>query len=131
MSLLKGVFYLFYVFFINGFLKIRDLSFKYASSSRPGLGLIVSKKYGDGAKEHFLKQIKLLPMDEYLSQYHTRQIINMMDRYYRIPEGWRRYRPYITGIIHTLGNKWREHTFKFHLSKPFYDDPTNLLSPNS
>ena len=90
----------------------------------------LSKKYGNGAKEHFIKQIELLPVDEYLSQYHTRHIVNIMDRYYRLPKEWRKYRPYITGIIYTLGHKYKERTFKFYLSKPFYNDPTNLLTPN-
>jgi ribonuclease P protein component len=37
-------------------LKIRDLSFKYSPSSRPGLGLVVSKKYGDSVKRNLFKR---------------------------------------------------------------------------
>lgn len=87
----------------------------------------LSKIYGNGAKEHFLKQIKPLPMDVYLNEYHTRHIMNMMDRYYRLPENWRKYRPYVVGIIYTLGDKCREHTFKFYLNKTFNNDPANIV----
>ena len=37
-------------------LKIRDLSFKYTSSTRPGLGLVVSKKYGDSVQRNLFKR---------------------------------------------------------------------------
>jgi len=37
-------------------LKIRDLSFKYISNSRPGLGLVVSKKYGDSVRRNLFKR---------------------------------------------------------------------------
>jgi len=37
-------------------LKIRDLSFKYILSSRPGLGLVVSKKYGDSVQRNLFKR---------------------------------------------------------------------------
>jgi len=37
-------------------LKIRDLSFKYISSSRPGLGLAVSKKYGHSVQRNLFKR---------------------------------------------------------------------------
>ena len=37
-------------------LKIRDLSFKYISSTGPGLGLIVSKKYGGSVQRNLFKR---------------------------------------------------------------------------
>ena len=37
-------------------LKIRDLSFKYISNLRPGLGLVVSKKYGDSVQRNLFKR---------------------------------------------------------------------------
>ena len=35
---------------------IRDLSFKYIYSAKPGLGLIVSKKYGNATKRNLFKR---------------------------------------------------------------------------
>jgi ribonuclease P protein component len=37
-------------------LKIRDLSFKYISSLRPRLGLVVSKKYGGSVQRNLFKR---------------------------------------------------------------------------
>ena len=87
-----------------------------------------SKKYGDGAKEHFAKKREIMLIDEYLSQYHASHVINLMDRYYRTPKAWRKYRPHITGIMYTSGKKWNEPTFYFYLNKDFHDDPECLLT---
>ena len=37
-------------------LKIRDLSFKYISNTEPGLGLVVSKKYGGSVQRNLFKR---------------------------------------------------------------------------
>ena len=37
-------------------LKIRDLSFKYASSLKPGIGLVVSKGYGGSVQRNLFKR---------------------------------------------------------------------------
>ena len=77
-----------------------------------------SKKYGDGAREAFTKIRKTMNKG-YLNQYHCNNIINLMDRYYRKPDRWRMYRPYIVSIEYTEGEKWNEPTFYFSLSKYF------------
>ena len=79
-----------------------------------------SKKHGDGAREAFTK-IRQTMNRGYLNQYHCNNIINLMDRYYRKPKKWRRYRSYIVSIEYTNGEKWGEDTFYFHLSKSFDD----------
>ena len=96
----------------------------------------LSKKTGeDGAREAFTKIRQTIPKD-FLNKFHSDNIINLMDRYYRKPERWRAYRPHIISIEYTNGEKWNEDTFYFHLNKnfngcfrPYLSNPSVINGP--
>ena len=82
------------------------------------------KKY---AKQALKELLKTFPLDLALNLKESTIIFNVMDRYYREPDFWRKFRPYIQSVRYTQGHKYKEKTFYFQLDRAFENKDSELL----
>ena len=85
-------------------------------------------KFKNAAKKAFKEFRKTIPTTICLDKKNTIVIFNIMDRYYRLPDGWRKYRPFVRGVRYVDGHKWPGLTFFFNLNKSFPEDEA-LITP--
>ena len=79
-------------------------------------------KFKKDAKQAFKEFRKTIPTTICLNEKDTIVIFNIMDKYYRLQNEWRKYRPFIQGVKYTTGHKWGELTFYFNLNKSFPEE---------
>jgi hypothetical protein len=107
-------------------LDIAELNF--VGDQRPYIINNQEYKFKNAAKEAFKEFRKTIPIDICLDEKDTIVIFNIMDRYYRLPAGWRKYRPFVQGVRYTEGHKWPDLTFFFNLNESFPEDE-DLITP--
>jgi|GEM_PF-4383200 len=85
-------------------------------------------KFKKDAKQAFKEFRKTIPTTICLNEKDTIVIFNIMDKYYRLQNEWRKYRPFIQGVKYTTGHKWGELTFYFNLNKSFPEEESITLT---